>query len=85
MSNSGKNSFGPHPEWGNMLLEDPRSNPASVEVVVKGKTFRGERQYARGTYGPEEVRMTDDQMEKKNQEGGRHPNCKTKRVGYLNS
>jgi 2-methylcitrate dehydratase PrpD len=60
-----KISFGPHPEWGKMLLDDPRSNPASVEVVVKGKTFREERQYARGTYGPEEVRMTDEQMERK--------------------
>jgi 2-methylcitrate dehydratase PrpD len=60
-----KISFSPHPEWGKMLLDDPRSNPASVEVVVKGKTFREERQYARGTYGPEEVRMTDEQMERK--------------------
>ena len=48
-----------------MLLEDPRSNPASVKVVEEGKTFSEERQYARGTYGPEAVRMTDDQMENK--------------------
>jgi len=60
-----KISFGPHPEWGKRLLEDPRSNPASVEVIAKGNTFREERQYAMGTYGPEEVHMSDDQMEKK--------------------
>lgn len=57
--------FGPHPGWGKMVLEDPRSNPASVEVVAKGKTFGEERQYAKGTFGPEEVRMTDEQMQKK--------------------
>jgi 2-methylcitrate dehydratase PrpD len=60
-----KINFAPHPEWGKILMEDPRSNPASVEVVANGKTFREERQYARGTYGPEEVRMTDEQMEEK--------------------
>ena len=60
-----KISFGPHPGWGKTLLEDPRSNPASAEVVAKGKTFREERQYAMGTFGPEEVRMSDVQLEKK--------------------
>ncbi len=60
-----KISFGPLPEWGKMLLQDPRSNPASVEVSAKGTLFREERQYAMGTYGPEEVRMSDGQMKKK--------------------
>ena len=60
-----KINLAPHPEWGKRLIEDPRSNPASVEVVAKGKTFSKKRQYARGTYGPEEVRMTDEQMERK--------------------
>ncbi len=57
-----KINFGPHPEWGKMLLDDRRSNPASVEIVAKGKTFTEERRYAAGTFGPEEVRMPDEQL-----------------------
>lgn len=49
-------------EFGLTKLEDPNSGPTSAEVVARGKTFKKESRYRKGSPEPEEFRMTDEEI-----------------------
>ena len=52
-------------EFGLALLEDPEARPSGIEVVAKGKTFTANSRYIRGSWQPEEFRMTDEKLKQK--------------------
>lgn len=52
-------------EFGLARLQDPSARRMGVEVVAKGKTFRKETIYLKGSWQPEEFRNTDEELIKK--------------------
>jgi 2-methylcitrate dehydratase PrpD len=57
-----KVTFVTHPDFVEMMLEDPINMLSSAEVVAKGNTFCEEKVWAKGDPYPEEARMTDDEL-----------------------
>lgn len=62
----------PYPDWGKLVLEDPRRFPAKAEVVSGEKRFEEENLYPKRIFSitefgsvPEEARTTDEELIKK--------------------
>jgi 2-methylcitrate dehydratase PrpD len=59
-----KVSFQTHPGFAEMMLKGPRTLPGLVEVVARGRTFREERMYGKGSLFAD-VRPTDEELANK--------------------
>jgi 2-methylcitrate dehydratase PrpD len=59
-------TFARHPDVVDMLIENPASRPARVEIAARGTTFSAERRYPRGTASdvPNSVLSTEELVSK---------------------
>lgn len=53
----------PHPDYISLLQDHPASRPARVEVIARGRSFKGESRYPKGSPSPEPGSyMTDAEL-----------------------
>lgn len=60
-----KVKHGAHPEYDQVMLQEPGSNLARVEVRARGKVFAEERKWMKGSPAKTETRMSDRELQAK--------------------
>lgn len=55
-----------HPDWASAVSKDPNARPSRIEIVARGTTFVGERNYPKGSPSPDpSTYMTTDELVEK--------------------